>query len=83
MDRLSNKDLRVNSDVTDRIRKKFDADQAGLESRSQISNSDSPSKKSVRAKLRTTFRSTLQLTGATASLKNKSSGMEQAAPQGD
>ncbi len=83
MDRLSNKDLRVNPDVTDRIKKKFDADQAGLESRSQFSNSDSPSKKSVRTKLRTTFRSTLQLSGAASALKKKSTGRDQALAQED
>ena len=83
MDRLSNKDLRVNPEVADRIKKKFDADQALLESRSQLSNSDSPSKKSLRNKLRTTFRSTLQLKSAASALKKKSSGDGQATSQVD
>jgi hypothetical protein len=46
VDRLSNKDLRINAEVTDRLKKKFDADLAALEGRSQLSNSDSPSKRS-------------------------------------
>jgi hypothetical protein len=83
VDRLSNKDLRVNPDVADRLKKRFDADRAFLESRSQLSNSDSPSKKSLRTKLRTTFRSTLQLKSAASVFKKKSQGTDQAADHAD
>ena len=69
---MSTKDLKVNAEVTERIKKKFDAEHAALESRSQLSNSDSPSKKSARTRLRSTFRKTLNLQGTASALKKRS-----------
>ena len=83
VDRLSNKDLRINPDVTERLKKKFDADLAALEARSQLSNSDSPSKRSAGGRLRGTARVALIMNQNSNALKKRATLSRERANAGD